>query len=157
MFVEQLKKAGMDYCIIRPNGFFSDMADFYTMAKRGRVYLFGNGELRMNPIHGEDLASVCVDAIEKPDNEINVGGPETLTYNEIATTAFDVLGVKAKITHIPDWIRRAILRMVSLFTGSKVYGPIEFFLTVMAIDMLAPEYGNHTLKEYFTNLNDIKV
>ena len=36
----------------------------------------------------------------------------------------------------------------------KVYGPVEFFLTVMAMDMLAPEYGKHTLKEYFTNLNN---
>jgi hypothetical protein len=47
--------------------------------------------------------------------------------------------------------------MVRIFTGSKVYGPIEFFLTGMAINMLAPEYGKHTLKEYFTNLNDINA
>jgi len=39
-----------------------------------------------------------------------------------------------------------------LLAGATGYGPIEFFLTVMAIDMLAPEYGNHTLKEYFINL-----
>ena len=112
MFVEQLKKSGLDYCIIRPNGFFSDMTEFHNMAKKGRVYLFGNGELRSNPIHGEDLAKVCVDAIEKPDNEIKVGGPETLTQNEIALTAFESLGVKSKITHIPDWIRVVILKMV---------------------------------------------
>ena len=157
MFVEQLKKSGMDYCIIRPNGFFSDMTEFYTMAKKGRVYLFGNGELKANPIHGEDLAAVCVDAIENPDQEIKVGGPETLTHNEIAATAFEVIGIKPKITHIPDWVRAAILKVVRIFTGSKVYGPIEFFLTVMAIDMLAPEYGKYTLKEYFTSLRDMNA
>ena len=156
-FVEQLERSGLDYCIIRPNGFFSDMAEFYAMAKKGRIYLFGNGELKTNPIHGEDLAVVCVDAIEKTNQEIKVGGPETFTHDEIATTAFEVLGVKPKITHIPDWVRVAILRMVRIFTGSKVYGPIEFFMAVMAIDMLAPEYGKHTLKEYFTNLNDINA
>ena len=32
--------------------------------------------------------------------------------------------------------------------------PVEFFMTVMAMDMLAPEYGKHTLQEYFTNLNN---
>jgi uncharacterized protein YbjT (DUF2867 family) len=152
-FVEQLERSGLDYCIIRPNGFFSDMAEFYAMAKKGRIYLFGNGELKTNPIHGEDLAVVCVDAIEKTNQEIKIGGPETFTHNEIATTAFEAIGVKPIITHIPDWVRAAILKMVRIFTGSKVYGPIEFFLTVMAIDMLAPEYGKHTLKEYFTNLN----
>ncbi len=152
-FVEQLKKSGIDYCIIRPNGFFSDMTEFYTMAKKGRVYLFGNGKLRANPIHGIDLAVVCVDAIENPDREIEVGGPETLTQNEIAAMAFEAVGIKPKITHIPNWVRIAILKIVKTLTGSKVYGPIEFFLTVMAIDMVAPEYGNHTLKEYFINLS----
>ena len=157
MFVEQLKKSGIDYCIVRPNGFFSDMSEFFNMAKRRRVYLFGNGELRANPIHGEDLATVCVDAIDKPDKEVEIGGPETLTQNEIASIAFDVLGNKLKITHIPDWVRVAILKLIRLFTGSKVYGPVEFFMTVMAMDMLAPEYGKHTLKEYFTDLNDVNA
>ncbi|MGV7235107.1 MAG: SDR family oxidoreductase [Nitrosomonadaceae bacterium] len=154
MFVEQLKKSGVDYCIVRPNGFFSDMSEFFNMAKRGRVYLFRNGELRANPIHGEDLATVCVDAIDKPDKEVEIGGPETLTQNDIALIAFDILGTKPKITHIPDWVRVTILKMARLFTGSRVYGPVEFFMTVMSMNMLAPEYGKHTLKEYFANLNN---
>ena len=79
LFVKQLKKSGIEYCIIRPNGFFSDMSEFFNMAKKGRIYLFGNGELRANPIHGEDLAVVCGDAIDTPDKEIEIGGPETLT------------------------------------------------------------------------------
>jgi uncharacterized protein YbjT (DUF2867 family) len=153
LFVDQLIKSGLDYCIILPNGFFSDMTRFLTMAKKGRVYLFGDGELKTNPIHGEDLAAVCVDAIDKSDKEIKVGGPETLTHNEIAAKAFETLGVKPKITHIPNSFRVAVLKMVRLFSGSKVYGPIEFFMTVMAMDMVAPEYGRHTLGEYFNKLN----
>lgn len=153
LFVDQLIKSGLDYCIIRPNGFFSDMTEFLTMAKKGRVYLFGDGELKTNPIHGEDLAAVCVDAIDNSDKEIKVGGPETLTHNEIAAKAFETLGVKPKITHIPNSFRVAVLKMVRLFSGSKVYGPIEFFMTVMAMDMVAPEYGRHTLGEYFNKLN----
>jgi len=152
-FAEQLKGSGLDYCIIRPNGFFSDMTEFYSMAKKGRTFLFGKGEFKTNPIHGEDLAAVCVDAIETTDAEIRVGGPETLTHKEIAEAAFAALGKETKISHIPDWTRMAILKMVRLFTGSRVYGPIEFFLTVMAMDMIAPEYGKHTLQEYFRHLS----
>ena len=154
LFVEQLKQSGIEYCVVRPNGFFSDMSEFFNMAKKGRVYLFGNGELRSNPIHGADLATLCVDAMDKPEKEIEIGGPETLTQNEIAARAFDVLGNQPKITHIPDWVRGAILKLVRLFSGSKFYGPVEFFMTVMAMDMLASEYGNHTLKEYFTELHN---
>ena len=151
-FVEQLEQSGLDYCVIRPNGFFSDMTEFYNMARNGRVYLFGKGKFKTNPIHGKDLAAVCVDAIEKQDREIQVGGPEVFTHKEIARTAFAVLGTKPKITHIPEWIRHSILKLVQLLTDSKTYGPIEFFLTVMAIDMVAPRYGKHTLKAYFTYL-----
>jgi uncharacterized protein YbjT (DUF2867 family) len=154
MFVEELKKSGIEYCIIRPNGFFSDMSGFLNMAKRGRIYLFGNGELRANPIHGEDLAVICVDAINRSEKEIEIGGPETLTQNEIASIAFDTVGNKPKITYIPDWIRVTILKLARSLTGSTVYGPVEFFMTVMAMDMLAPEYGKHTLKEYFTILHN---
>jgi uncharacterized protein YbjT (DUF2867 family) len=151
-FVDQLKASGLDYCIIRPNGFFSDMAEFFTMAKKGRVYLFGDGEFRSNPIHGEDLAAVCVDAIDTNDREISLGGPETLTHNEIATIAFDVLGKKPKMTYIPEWVRSSALKLARWMTSSKTYGPLEFFLTVMAMEMAAPEYGKHTLKEHFTDL-----
>ena len=114
-FVDQLIKSKLEFCIIRPNGFFSDMTEFYTMAQKGRVYLFGDGELKTNPIHGEDLAEICVDAIDKSDQEINVGGPETMTHNEIAALAFDSLGTKPKITHIPNWVRIAILKMVIIY------------------------------------------
>lgn len=151
-FVEQLKNSGIDYCVIRPNGFFSDMAEFHAMARKGRVYLIGNGELKTNPIHGEDLAVVCVDAIEKTDRVIEAGGPEVMTHNQIARAAFNAVGNKPKIMHIPDWIRVTTLASARVFTSSKTYGPIEFFLTVMAMDMIAPEYGKHTLKDYFTSL-----
>lgn len=95
-FTEELKKSGLEYCIIRPNGFFSDMTEFYNMAKNGRIYLFGDGKLKSNPIHGEDLAQVCVGAISQEVNEINVGGPVTLSQIEIATIAFEAAGNPVK-------------------------------------------------------------
>lgn len=151
-FVAELKKSGLEFCIIRPNGFFSDMTEFFNMAKRGRIFLFGSGNLKANPIHGEDLAKVCVSAIEGDEKEIEVGGPETLTQNEIAKIAFDVVGKTPKITHIPDWIRRAILSMARLVLNTQKLGPIEFFMNVIAMEMVAPEYGKHTLIEYFNEL-----
>ncbi len=152
-FGEELKSSGLHYCVIRPNGFFSDMTEFLNMAKKGRIYLFGKGSYKSNPIHGEDLAKVCVDSIELDDKEIAVGGPETLTQNEIAKAAFNALGKEPKITYIPEFIRKLILGLAKTFTNSKTYGPIEFFMNVMAMDMIAIEYGEHTLKDYFESKN----
>lgn len=148
-FVEYLQASGLDYCIIRPNGFFSDMGDFLSMAKSGRVFLFGDGEYALNPIHGSDLAKVCVDAIEQQDREICVGGPDILTQNEIAALALQAVGKGTKIIHLPDWIRKATIGVIRACTGVATYGPIEFFLTAMAMDNVAPQYGHHKLGDFF--------
>jgi uncharacterized protein YbjT (DUF2867 family) len=151
-FVEQLEKSGLEYCVARPNGFFSDMAEFYTMAQKGGIYIFGSGEQKINPIHGEDLAAVCVNEIHNTDKVVKVGGPDILTYNEISAIAFEAAGTKPKIIHIPDWARKTVLGCLRVFTSSKFYGPIEFFLTVTAIDMTAPAYGTHRLRDHFADL-----
>jgi uncharacterized protein YbjT (DUF2867 family) len=151
-FVHELQASGLEYCIIRPSGFFSDMAAFYDMAKKGRVYLFGDGTIKANPIHGADLAKVCVDAVFLNEQVIEVGGKEILSHREIAEIAFEVLHHKTKITHIPDGVRRLLLRLAALFMRKAKYGTIEFFLNVMAMDMTTNPYGSHTIKEFFTQL-----
>lgn len=148
--VDYLKASGLDYCIIRPNGFFSDMGDFLKMAKSGTVYLFGDGKLCLNPIHGEDLAKVCIDAINSKEKEINVGGPDILSQNAIAELAFKAYSKPVKVLHLPEWIRRTTLWVLRTCTNSKTYGPLEFFMTTMVMDMRSPQYGTHKL-EYFFN------
>ena len=41
------------------------MLEYLQMAKKGRAYVFGSGENKINPIHGEDLAEICVKAAIK--------------------------------------------------------------------------------------------
>jgi uncharacterized protein YbjT (DUF2867 family) len=151
-FVDELKYSGMDYCIIRPNGFFSDMTEFLKMAKKGKAELFGDGNYKMNPIHGEDLAEICVNAIESNDNTIEIGGPEVFTHNEIVKLAANIIGKEVKISYMPEWVRRMILWSARTFTSTKKYGPMEFFFSVLAMDMVAPAYGKHTLSDYFNEM-----
>jgi uncharacterized protein YbjT (DUF2867 family) len=125
------------------------MLDYLNMAQQGRGYVFGSGDNRINPIHGEDLAEVCVSALDGEEKEIEVGGPDVLTHNEILAIAFESLGKPVKISRIPIWLRNMILATLRLFTSVKTYGPLEFFMTVLAMDMVAPTYGKHSLKDFF--------
>ena len=152
-FVKALSESGIDYCVVRPTGFFSDMTEFYNMACKGRIYLFGKGEYQSNPIHGDDLAKVCIDAISDVKKEILVGGPEVFTQVELAQLAFKAADKPVKITFIPDWVRRSLLTLCKLFLNAKKYGPVEFFLNVLAMDMKAPKYGVQKLSSYFQSLN----
>lgn len=153
-FEEELKKSGLKYSIVYPNGFFSDMMDYLKMAQQGRGYVFGSGKNKINPIHGKDLADVCVSAAAGDEQEINVGGPDILTHNQILTIAFNSVNKSVKISRIPIWIRNFLLGTLRLFTSVKTYGPMEFFMTVLAIDMVAPTYGNHRLKDFFSENKD---
>jgi uncharacterized protein YbjT (DUF2867 family) len=156
-FVDELKVSKINYSIMRPNGFFSDMRDFLSMAKNGRVYLFGNGNFKLNPIDGEDLAKVCVDNMEDEILEESVGGIDMFTQNQLAELALNAWEKPIKISHLPDWTRRLTIWFLRTFTSSKTYGPIEFFLTAMADDNIANKYGSKRLKDFFElQINSLK-
>ena len=154
-FVDALKVSGIDYCIVRPSGFYSDMGNFLKMAKGGKVRLFGKGQYTMNPIHGEDLAEVCVAQLESAEKEVNVGGAEVFTHTEIARLAFEVLHKPVKISYSPDWLRRFILKIGKYLMSKSAYGTIEFVFTVMAMDSVTPlKVGKHRLKTHFEAIKD---
>ena len=150
-FVAVLRASGLNYAVLRPTGYFSDMEQFLEMAQKGRVYLIGRGNNRVNPIHGADLAACCVDALEGDHQEIDVGGPETLTYREIAGLAFQSLGQPVRIITIPVWVMKSVNAVVKIF--NKHQGELlAFFTTAMTSDVVAPSTGIHRLRDHFERL-----
>jgi uncharacterized protein YbjT (DUF2867 family) len=148
-FVDELKASKLDYAVIRPAGFFSDMLEFLDMAEKGKVYLFGDGENEINPIHGRDLAEICVDAIYEKETDITVGGPVVYTYKEIAELAFKIAEKKVSISSIPEWMIRIILPFMRRLTSPKRYGPIEFMMKVTTMDVIGELYGKERLENHF--------
>ncbi len=134
--------------VIRPNGFFSDLEAIYHMASKGKAYVFGQGAVRLNPIHGQDLARFCIEVMDINQREFAVGGPEVLSNREIAELAFHVQNKKANIIGLPDWIRKLVLILAKRLP-EKWGGPVEFFLTMLQKDAIAPCYGQHTLGQHY--------
>ena len=150
-FVRDLQDCGLDYAIIRPTGYFSDMSEFLRMAKSGRVYLIGDGKNRINPIHGADLAKVCVDAVTSKEREIPVGGPVTYRVKDIAELAFSTLGKRASITRIPPALAKLAVRMIRPF-NRQISDLVEFFVTAAQNDGVAPATGRHTLESFYQEM-----
>jgi uncharacterized protein YbjT (DUF2867 family) len=150
-FVRALKASGIPCAVVRPTGYFSDMGEVFEMARAGRVFLFGKGQARMNPIHGADLACVCVDAMEGAEQEIDVGGPEVLSYREIAQAAFAALGTSPRISAIPAWVGRLSVRASKLIKTNSVE-VTAFLSTIMMTDMVAPKHGSRLLRDHFAAL-----
>lgn len=150
--VDALTKSSLRYRIVRPCGYFSDMGVLYDMAKKGRVYLVGDGSNKMSPIHGRDLARVCVEIGNGDERELEAGGPETMTQREAAELAFDVAGNPPKITVIPMWLARGLVKFIALL--STQFGDLaDFIVTAGEIDGVGPPRGDITLRRYFEALH----
>jgi uncharacterized protein YbjT (DUF2867 family) len=149
--VQRLRESPMSHGIVRPCGYFSDMGALYDMASKGRSFLVGPGDNRMSPIHGADLAEVCVDVAAGTVEDVEAGGPEVLTQREAAVLAFEVLCKAPKITVVPLWLARGIARMIGLL--SRQFGDLADFIVIAGeVDGVGPPLGKQTLRSYFEYL-----
>lgn len=150
--VAALKDSGMEYRVVRPCGYFSDMGVLLDMAKKGRAYLVGDGSNKMSPIHGRDLAQVCVDTAEGDELEVEAGGPDVMTQREAVELAFDVAGKPVKVTVIPMWLARGVVKFIGLL--STQFGDLaDFIVTAGEIDGVGPPRGKTSLRSYFEALH----
>jgi len=150
-FVTELENSEITATVIAPTGYFSDMGDFLNMAQAGRVWLFGDGGKKINPIHGADLAAATADAVEAKVGWLDVGGPDVFTQKELAALAFASLGAKTRITFLPDIFRRIVLCLLPWLTPRRIHGPARFFLSALALDMVGDRRGTQHLKDHFEN------
>ncbi|SUZ31237.1 hypothetical protein ROE7235_00973 [Roseibaca ekhonensis] len=150
-FVDALRASDVPATVIAPTGYFSDMGDIFAMAQGGRVWLFGDGAQRLNPIDGADLALAIANATDAGRGWIEIGGPDVMTQDEIARAAFAALGKQPRIFHLPDALRRATLSVLPILPR-RLDGPARFFLTALGMDMVAPRFGTRRLADHFATL-----
>ncbi|MGG7566365.1 SDR family oxidoreductase [Rhodovulum sp. DZ06] len=151
-FVKVLEGAAIEPVVIAPTAYFSDMEDFLEMARRGAVFLVGDGERRLNPIHGDDLAAVCADALIAGTRRTNVGGPDVFTQAELGALAFEALGKPPRIIRVPRALAGAAVGALKLLGPQRMWGPAEFFLEATAMDMVAGQKGKKHLAAHFKAL-----
>jgi len=150
-FVAELSAARISGVVVRATGFFSDMEEIFAMARGGRVFLYGNGRARINPIHGADAADACVDALLGTEHDVARGGPDVLTWEEVALLAFEALERPPRIVRLPAGLARvalAPLRVVS----RRSWHVASLVLRVGTHDVVAPAGGTHRLMAFFREL-----
>ena len=147
-FVGSLKASGVNYCVVRPTGFYCFFVELLKFAKKGRGIVIGSGECRTNPIHESEVARACVDAIEDEAVEMAVGGPETMTREELTRLAFEVLEKKPSMMHLSPALFSALIWPLKLM-NRRMHALMHFGVEVTQIDVLAPAYGKQRIRDYF--------
>lgn len=148
-FVSELMQSPVEGRVVRATGFFSDMAEFLAMARRRVVALFGSGSARINPIHGIDVASACVGAMEDDQPELMVGGPDVLSFDQIAGLALNACANRGLTLHLPTAVVRGLLPIAGA-AAPKSAVTVDFLLRVMSADLVAEQRGEHRLVDFFT-------
>ncbi len=151
LFAKELTASNIPSTIVRPTGFFSSFGELFKMAKMGRAIVFGDGEVRTNPIHEDDLAHVCVDAINQDVREINVGGPEIFTRRQAVELAFKALDKTPRISHLPIGLLQTFSKIAKPF-NKRISEILAFFAKISEVDVVAPKQGERTLRAYFQQL-----
>jgi uncharacterized protein YbjT (DUF2867 family) len=146
--VRDMAAAPIAHTVVRATGFFSDMGEFFDMAKGGRVWLVGSGTARINPVHGADVARAAIAGFGTEKTEVEVGGPDVFTYAEIGALAFEVLGKPPRTSRIPAWIVNAGLAALRPISRRQ-YTTFAFLARMMQNDMIGPCTGTHHLRETF--------
>ena len=114
---EAVRGSGLRYTILRPTWLFGprDVAlnRFLSFARfLPFVPVTGNGRQLLAPIFIDDLGAIVADSLTEPtaaDRVFEVGGPETMTMNEVVRTALRVTGKRRFLLHAPE----ALLRLVA--------------------------------------------
>ena len=146
--VRALAASGLPHTVVRPTGFFSFFEEILKMARKGRGPVLGSGEARTNPVHEADVAEACASAVELPEREVAVGGPEVYTRREIVEEAFRALGREPKLVHVPVWAFRGATALARPL-NPRLHALLEFGVEVSRVDAVAPAYGTRTLGAHF--------
>lgn len=114
----------VDWIIIRPTlvyggGRDQNISEIARFIRRfGFFPVVGAAQGRRQPVHCEDVASACVQALEAThiaNRAYNISGGEVLTYREMVIRLFEALGRQPRLVVAPLWFFSGAIACARLF------------------------------------------
>lgn len=111
---------GIDCTLLRPTLIYAEGQDrnvsrLAELIRRFRVLpLAGAGEGRRQPVHADDLAQACLQALDARESfgrDYDLPGGETLSYRAMVARIFESLGLRPRIVSLPPALWRAGLTL----------------------------------------------
>lgn len=141
-----VRESGIPYTIVRPTMVFGPGSPVEQGLRRLATapvpFVFGSGDVRVQPVDVEVLAQRLIEVVEATDasgDVLEIGGPEILSLNELLERLRRASGKgPARIRHIPVRPVRAILAGIEAVIGPRLpitAGQLASFIndgTVMA-------------------------
>ncbi len=126
---EQVVRASdLAWTIFRPAAIFGPGDGFSSSLARALrlspvVPVFGDGNVKLQPIGVQEVAEVFVAALQREDaagRVVELGGPEALTYNEVLRRTAQALGLRRSFVHLPLGLSRLLVRLLGLLPDPPI-------------------------------------
>jgi uncharacterized protein YbjT (DUF2867 family) len=124
----EVKASGLEYTIFRPSFIFGPgggaLATFMRQVKLSPVVtVIGSGKQRSQPIWRDDVAEYFARAIADPraaNRVFELGGPDTVNWDELYLAIADALGKRRTLLHIPAGLALAGARLTERLPGAPL-------------------------------------
>jgi NADH dehydrogenase len=124
----ELIASGLAYTIFRPSFIFGPgggaLATFVRQVKVSPVVtVIGSGRQRSQPIWRDDVAAYFARAIDDPkaaNRLFELGGPDTVSWDELYLLIAKVLGKRRRLVHIPAGVARTGARLTERLPGAPL-------------------------------------
>jgi NADH dehydrogenase len=122
-----LAASGLEYTIIRPSFVFGAGGALPTFLRQVKlspvVTVIGPGTQRSQPIWVEDVAEYFARAVDDPraaGRVFELGGPDTVDWNDLYKTIARVLGKRRRLVHVPFTVARVGARLTQWLPGAPL-------------------------------------
>jgi NADH dehydrogenase len=122
-----LAQSGVPYAIVRPTWIFGGTHDILTnniawiLRRMPAFALPGNGSYRVQPVHIDDLARICIEAGDfERDAVIDAAGPETMPFSELVALVRNAVGARSPIVHVHPRVMAAAARALGVLVRDVV-------------------------------------
>jgi uncharacterized protein YbjT (DUF2867 family) len=118
---ETLRASGLPWTIVRATAFMETWGTIMSrpLQSSGKILVFGRGDNPVNFVSATDVAALVSQAATSPSLRgqiLELGGPDNLTFNEVAAILHETTGRRGAVRHIP---RPALQMMAWLAAAIK--------------------------------------
>ncbi len=117
----ELVKSGASHAIVRPTLVYGSDREVlvnniaYLLRKLPIFGIPGNGRYRVQPVHVDDVAEICVGQATAPGNvTVDAAGPETFAFVDFVRLIRQAVGARAAVVKVPLGVMSAAAGLLGL-------------------------------------------
>jgi NADH dehydrogenase len=150
---QNLRDSGIPYTIVRTYAFTETWGGMMvtSLQTAGKIVVFGRGDNPGNYVSVVDVAALVDTAVTDQSlrgRELDLGGPDTLTFNQLAAIVQEVAGRRGTVRHIP----RPVLRVVGLLSRPFNSQLARQARAAVILDKLDTSFDPRPLRKEFPEL-----